>query len=678
MLRWVMMAAGGAAPPVPFIDGIVMPLTYADTTDLYGAASWERSGGPVPTTAGGEFSSDRAISSTSIPAWVRSESASLYASADIAPGFTHSSGPSIALSIGAGPLHRLALGAMQDPYIAGMSIACVQNYNSGATRTLPQSRPGWRYGGRYPQQTVDVSGVSRQAKPQAFLFTSPTTALVTAHYEEQLSRCHHINVDTGEVLGYFDFGPSRTHIASCTRRESDGSIWFCDYTTGDLISVDVPASLASGSAVVLAAKNIAHSGAGAVAWVNLGGVEYLASQVYTTTASTAAPWLYFFAGSVVDSSTSLTASIAARRCQGPWRCQGIVLHDGELFAIHNSSGKGESQTALAGGVLRVPLPALPSTDYNLTTDPAASSFHGPGRFVEDIDVHPVTGELWTATEGFTATGDDQSWCSFWSSPLLPVPAGKTTLIEAGIDSGVLTTWRDGNVANQLAVTSTEKPTMIRIGAPTGAALPVQWLSGFVGAIKNVVVSQVRPSVAQREALAAGSLDTRTLFEYSVTLVNPGAEDGLTGWTNEIGGIVTRATSPTPHSGARYFSGGSVAQSKARQSVTLASLGVSDTEIDAGRCWVSVGFWQAGSSSDGVPGDRAACGVRTKDDAGTVILETMAQDVYMTPTDVWVYRSLSVALTPGTRSVDVLQFMNRAAGTVLQGNIDDITMTVFRK
>lgn len=37
-----------------------------------------------------------------------------------------------------------------------------------------------------------------------------------------------------------------------------------------------------------------------------------------------------------------------------------------------------------------------------------------------------------------------------------------------------------------------------------------------------------------------------------------------------------------------------------------------------------------------------------------------------------------ALTPGTRSVDVLQFMNRVAGTVLQGNIDDISMTVRRK
>lgn len=674
-----MMMAGGASPTVPLIDGIVMPLTYDDMADYHGVVTWSRSGGPVPTPSGGDFSSDRAISSTSIPTWVGSASASLYASADIAPSFTHSGSPSIALSIGAGHLQRLALGAMPDPYIAGMSIACVQNYNSGATRTLPQSRPGWVYGGRYPQQTVEVAGVPRQAKPQAFLFTSPTTALVTAHYEDQLSRCHHINVETGEVLGYFDFGPTRTHIASCSRRESDGSIWFCDYTTGDLISVDVPASLASGSAVVLAAKNLPHYGAGAIAWVNFGGIEYLASQTYTTSGASAAPWLYFFAGSVVDSSTSIATSSAARRCQGPWRCQGIVLHDGELFAMHNAIGKGESTTGFAGGVLRVPVTALPVADYNLTTDPAATSFHGPGRFVEDIDFHPVTGDLWTATEGFTATGDDQSWCSFWSSPLLPVTAGKTTLIEAGIDSGVLTTWRDGRVANQLAVTSTEKPTMVRIGAPTGAALPVQWLSGFVGTIKNVVVSQVRPTDAQRAVLNDGGFyESRALYSHEVTLVNPGAESGLTGWTNEIGGIVTRATAPPPHSGASYFSGGSVAQSKARQSVPLASLGVSDTEIDAGRCWVSVGFWQAGSSSDGVPGDRAACGVRTKDGTGTAILETMAQDVYMTPTDVWVYRSLSAALTPGTRSVDVLQFMNRVAGTVLQGNIDDITMMVRRK
>ena len=57
--------------------------------------------------------------------------------------------------------------------------------------------------------------------------------------------------------------------------------------------------------------------------------------------------------------------------------------------------------------------------------------------------------------------------------------------------------------------------------------------------------------------------------WTHTLVNPGAEQGTTGWTNEMGGLVTRNANPAPHGGSWYFGGGPNLQTRAYQEVDLA-------------------------------------------------------------------------------------------------------------
>lgn len=54
---------------------------------------------------------------------------------------------------------------------------------------------------------------------------------------------------------------------------------------------------------------------------------------------------------------------------------------------------------------------------------------------------------------------------------------------------------------------------------------------------------------------------------SIPLTNPGAEDGVTGWTNEVGGLSFKTSDPLPHTGARYFFGGSgIALTRAYQQI----------------------------------------------------------------------------------------------------------------
>lgn len=54
--------------------------------------------------------------------------------------------------------------------------------------------------------------------------------------------------------------------------------------------------------------------------------------------------------------------------------------------------------------------------------------------------------------------------------------------------------------------------------------------------------------------------------------NPGAEDGLSGWTTEIGALTLRASDPAPHSGSGYFYGGQgVSYTSASQQIGLGQL-----------------------------------------------------------------------------------------------------------
>src|SRR5690606_23785300 len=126
-------------------------------------------------------------------------------------------------------------------------------------------RHGWTFQGMYPD--LSVAGVT--AKPQAVEFLPDGRLLVSAHYDDALSRVHVLAPPgAGEqaVVGWFDFPSPYHHVASCSVR-ADGTVWFGDYATGTLLCVDLAASLATNAAVITASYDCtAITGFGAVSW----------------------------------------------------------------------------------------------------------------------------------------------------------------------------------------------------------------------------------------------------------------------------------------------------------------------------------------------------------------------------------------------------------------------------
>ena len=683
MIGFFSGGANGSAPaPVPSINGIILPLTYRET-DYHGALSWSRTGGPVPTPEGARLDGVRSQlkADAALPAWLTSADGPLYVAAEVRP-FHVPPAPGMrppAVHVGANNATaraKLSIDARQDPVAAMLMHDTVSMYTQGgASPVWNVGRPGWRYRGQYPQQRMD-DGSRPRARPQAIHFLDADTALVTAHYQDVISRCHKINVHTGEVLGYFDFPAPYVHVASCSAR-ADGSLWFCDYATRALLCVDVEASLASNVAVITVTYTLTGvAGAGAVTWATINGTEYLLACVYSTGSDT--PYLYAVNGASVTNGGAFTSGWH-RRYYAPFRTQGIRFHNGSLYIIHNANLDGVSSSPFGGYVVGYAFDLSLPDGAALTAAPRTALYYGPGRFVEDIDIRPGTSELWTQTEGLVSSGDDEGWNALWSCPLAGPSETSSRFVEAFYDgSGSLRITVDRRHFATVSTTPGVAPACVSIGSLPVAAVGLE-TGHYNGIVRNVVVAPAEPTAGQVDALLAGDYEASTLHQYPVALVNPGAESGLTGWTNEVGGLVNRNTAPPPHTGASYFSGGSVAQTKARQRVNLAAVtGLSEPQIDAADMWAVVEFWQAASASDGDPGDQATCGVRFLSASNATLAEDEGPLVWMKPADVWVRRSVSVSMPVGARNMDATMHMFRIAGTVLQGNIDDIAVTLYRR
>ena len=88
---------------------------------------------------------------------------------------------------------------------------------------------------------------------------------------------------------------------------------------------------------------------------------------------------------------------------------------------------------------------------------------------------------------------------------------------------------------------------------------------------------VRPDdVARSTAYAAGDFvfgfGATTAAPVFLTITNPGAESGVTGWTNEVGTLATRSASPSPHGGSAYFTFAAGTDGRARQDIAVPQIG----------------------------------------------------------------------------------------------------------
>lgn len=641
--------------PVPVAPGIVLPLTYAEA-DCNGLAAWTRTGGPIPTPDGGLFDgfSSRLKANSGLPSWVTSSTGPLLVHGTIAPstiGISSTENLAIAVCGDSATFPaKLGLAAMTDSQDAGIAQMAAVSFVGGAWQRKRLARWGWRYEGQYPEIMVGPL----QARPQGILFLDANTVLLTAHYQDAACRCHKVRLSDGEVLGWFDFPSPHLHVASIAR-SADGSIWFGDYAVGHLLKVDLDASFAAGTAQILVDCNLsaAITGAGAIAFTTYEGTEYLLAAAYTSQASLS--FLYVIPMSLIHDGGSLSQGDRFKRFVADLRMQGVTVHDGFLYI------------SSSGGISQYPLDFSMADGSMLVPN---FSRHGPGQYVEDIDFHPSTGDVWTSTEGCTSVGSDIGWLALWSSPLDNKPVeNHYTLFYNG--AGTVTIKINGRLFEEMAWTPTAEPTCVTIGARPTLAPPSS--SGFFnGIIKNVVILDRELTSEEYQDAVLGRYEDRALTTYEMALTNPGGEAGdASGWTNEVGALAVRAEDPMPHSGSFYFYDAGSPSTLARQRAGVP--GAALAAIDAGLAWVEIDWWQASYSSGS---DRSACGVRTLNAAQSQLSQSIANLIRPTPRMVWHHRRFNVAVPAGTRYLDALIAMERTNGTASDGYTDDVSWRIY--
>lgn len=667
-------SASGQPQPIPDeLEYIVLPLTYSES-DYHNLISWSRVGdGPLPTPHGGRFNGlDARLEAAMVPEWAEGASAPMYVGAQVDPLSINSiSGqlPAPAAGVFGGGGTRVAVGVHRDEYDS-LLPNCVATWSisgPGSISRLHVCRPGWNYRGRYPELTVG----GLPGKPQAVLFIDADRLLVSAHYDNQLSRFHLLDADTSDLLGWFDFPQPHTHVASACFK-SDGSLWVCDYNSGSLMRIDLEQSLDTNEAVVTLEFDLSQvTGRGAVTWATLEGEEYLLAAVYSTSSS--GNYIYAIKEEdITDGGVFNPTLHAYRRYESRGRAtQGLLYRDGLLYVASNQHWETNN---LGGSISAYPFNlSVPDRGF---LPVAVNTFPAPSRYVEDIDVRPGTSEIWTSTEGRVTTADEPGQVAIWSAALdgSGAPPNYISVFYNGTNSFRIRV--NGHLFDEISSSTFAPASAIALGGMPGSGPGRENHANAV--IRSVVIQPSEPTMEQVWALLSGGYEARDLEAHPVPLTNPGAEDGLNGWTSETGGVVNRATAPPPHSGNSYFSGGSHPESKSRQRHSIEAVtGLTPEQIDAGGLWARIEWWQSASSSDGTPRDQATCGLRVLDSSSVALAET--EGLLDSPfDDFWIRRSHALEIPAGARSLDAIMRMWRRAGTVLQGNVDDIEVTIFRQ
>ena len=176
-----------------------------------------------------------------------------------------------------------------------------------------------------------------------------------------------------------------------------------------------------------------------------------------------------------------------------------------------------------------------------------------------------------------------------------------------------------------------------------------------------------PSGQQRGALGWGC--------GTNLLINPGAEDGTTGWTAVIPPIESLASGecggPAPRTGNQLFAVGGicapgVSYAEARQSVDVSPLAAI---IDGGLELAEYsGYLRAFGSNDDIP----SLWIVFKDSSD---LEIGSSDTLLTGTPAWTLLSGLVGIPVGTRTIDFYISGTRNFGSDNDSYFDDLSLTV---
>lgn len=658
---------------------VVLPLTY-DEEDADAEMTWTRQGSsPHVTPEGFEGNGwNSRLKSTTIPVWMANANGrvTLHASVTLSPdSVMNTSGDTVVYmgpdSSGILPNPKLALRVLRDPDINRRNYLALQSFTS-SLQTIPLFRPEWKFQGQFPALT---SG-GFQVRPQGLLFLDANTLVVSGHYQDNESRVYKIDLTDGSVLGEFTFGTSTfRHVASFAKNAA-GEVWCVDYETGRTLKIDLDASFTSGSAVVLANWNtsILNKVSG-IEFITISGTEYVLLGEYATSGT---PYLYVIpASQMVDGATFAVASRYKRFPVGR-NLQGVAIKDGHLWATKNWDLATVTRYGWLERFNNIETFISGQPDGTALSTILSYTHSGPSEYLEDIKFHPTTGEAWTMTEGWQAVGDFGGFLGIWSSPANGSSVeNHVTVHYTGL--GEVETKLNNKPFHTSSWTPSLSVETVSVGGPPQATADLR--NGFFkGYVRNVRFQNKEMTDTEYNDTVTGTFEPNSLTAYVITLTNPGAESGTTGWTNEVGSLGTRNSGPTPYEGSAYFFGGANAQTIARQRVDLlAATGLTGTQVDAGGIWAKLRWHQAAFSDQ----DPAAMGLRMLNSTPTQISLTYGDldfvpygDNGVTPN--WQRLALGVDIPSGGRFVDAVYRSDRNTGTNNDGYIDAISMIVYRR
>jgi hypothetical protein len=152
----------------------------------------------------------------------------------------------------------------------------------------------------------------------------------------------------------------------------------------------------------------------------------------------------------------------------------------------------------------------------------------------------------------------------------------------------------------------------------------------------------------------------------LTITNPGAESGVTGWTNEVGTLATRTASPSPHGGSAYFTFAAAADGTARQDIAIPL--ANQAAVDAGTLDARLTWYQNAFGAD-----QGEMIVAFYDGSAVQIGSDTAAG--LTAPSSWTLRTIQVAIPTLTRTIRIKMRAHRLAGTNIDGYFDDIVLSL---
>lgn len=556
----------------------------------------------------------------------------------------------------------LQLSVLQDP--ANTSWLCVGFRGRDATNTdqnYPIVRQQWKFEGRYPQ--LKFGG--HEARPQAIEFNvGDDGCTLAAHYEDQESIFHVLDASKN-VIGQYTFG-GPSHVATMAR-DGAGRLWATDYTTGILYRIDESASLSSGNFTPDLTYNLDDiMQVGSIEFITVSGTEYLLAGQYFTSG---VPYIYVIPKSIITDGGKFLLGDRYKRFVCEHRVQGITNQGGTLYVAGNRIG---GDAAAFGRVYTYNIASAITSLADGGSLTIVDSWQAPTEYPEDVSFDS-SGRLWTMTEGQLSVGDREGFLSLWSTAFIPQENTYGVLYDENGITIKINNLLWGTIAFESGDVLVDR---VEIGGPTSEVEGVGWTTGyFSGYVKNIYFANALPGPVLYQQIVDGDFEPNTLTAYPLTIVNPGAESGTTGWTNETGSIGTRSSNPAPYQGSAYFFGGPNLQTISRQSIDLLAVsGLSQGELDASDAWVSLSWHQA--AFGGTDNDLGGLGLAFTD-GGSETARNYSGLINVGVQE-WFMRNFTSELQPGDDAVRIIYRSDRNSGTNNDGYVDSMSAVLYVK